>query len=254
MNKYSFKYLKNILEENHSKYNCVKFIETDPIQIPHKFSLKEDIEISAFLTSIIAWGLRATIIKNSNQLMQIMDNSPYDFIINSEDSDLKALNNFKHRTFNETDCIYFIHSLKNIYKNHSGLHEVFHSKYKENNKVDEAIIYFRKIFFELPHLNRNEKHIGNIAKNSALKKINMFLRWMVRKDNYGVDFGLWNNISPSDLYLPLDIHSGRISRQLGLLTRNNNDWQAVIEITHNLKQFDPYDPVKYDFALFGMDL
>ena len=254
MNKYSLKYLKILLEENHRKYNCVKFIETDPIQIPHRFSRKEDIEISAFLTSIIAWGLRSIIIKNSNRLMQLMDNSPYDFIINSNESDLKTFNNFKHRTFNEIDCIYFIHSLKNIYKNHAGLQEVFFSKYKENNRIDEAIINFRNIFFELPHLNRTEKHIGNISKKSAVKKINMFLRWMVRKDNYGVDFGLWNNISTSDLYLPLDVHSARVSRQLGLLTRKFDDWQAVIEVTENLKKFDPADPVKYDFALFGMDL
>jgi uncharacterized protein (TIGR02757 family) len=249
-----FYQLKEILEFNHNKFNRPEFIENDPISIPHRFTIKEDIEISAFLTSMIAWGLRKTIIKNAENLVEMMDNSPYDFILNFTEKDLRVFENFKHRTFNNIDCNYFLNSLKNIYKNRSGLHEVFYSSYKENQRIDEAIIYFRKIFFELPHLKRTEKHIGNIETGSACKKINMFLRWMVRKDNCGVDFGLWDNISPSHLYLPLDVHSARISRQTGLLKRENNDWKAVIEVTENLKKFDPDDPVKYDFALFAVDL
>jgi uncharacterized protein (TIGR02757 family) len=246
--------LKEILEDNYKKFNRPEFIENDPISIPHKFKVKEDIEISAFLTCIIAWGLRKTIIKNADNLMNLMDNKPFDFIINFKEKDLGKFKNFKHRTFNNIDCNYFLNSLKNIYKNHYGLHEVFYSKYKENMRIDEAIIYFRKIFFELPHFKRTEKHLGNIETNSAVKKINMFLRWMVRKDNCGVDFGIWDNISPSHLFLPLDVHSARISRQTGLLKRENNDWKAVIEVTEKLKKFDPDDPVKYDFALFGVDL
>lgn len=246
--------IKNILEENYIKFNCRDFIKTDPIQIPHRYSIKEDIEIAAFLTSVIAWGIRKSIINNADKLMKLMDNKPYDFIMNSSEKDLKLFDNFKHRTFNGTDCKYFIHSLKNIYRNYKGLHEVFYSKYKENNRIDEAIQHFRNIFFELSHERRTEKHIGNIEKNSALKKINMFLRWMVRKDIYGVDFGLWNNISPAHLYLPLDIHAGKISRELRLLTRNTNDWKAVVEVTENLKKYDANDPVKYDFALFSLDL
>ena len=254
MQEYTNQRIKDLLEHYYNKFNCEDFIKTDPIQIPHKFRNKEDVEISAFLTSVIAWGQRSIIIRNADKLMHYMGNEPYKFIMNSSDSDLKIFEGFKHRTFNGADCVYFIKSLKNIYRNHSGLQEVFYCKYKEYRRIDEAITYFRKVFFELPHKPDTEKQIGSIEKNSAAKKTNMFLRWMVRKDDMSVDFGLWDNFSPSDLYLPLDVHSARVSRELGLLKRASNDWKSVVEVTEKLKQFDPNDPVKYDFALFGSDL
>lgn len=244
--------LKEFLDKKVEQYNNVAFIETDPISIPHKFTRKEDIEISAFLAATIAWGQRKTIIKNANHLIEFMDNSPYDFVLNSSEQDLKPFSKFVHRTFNGDDAIYFISSLINIYKNHGGLENVFMKSYNKTKSVSEALIYLREIFFELPHLSRNTKHFSNVAKNSSAKRLNMLLRWFVRKDNTGVDFGIWENVSPSDLYVPLDVHTGNVARKLGLLTRKQSDWKAVEELTHNLRQFDADDPIKYDFALFGL--
>jgi len=228
-------------------YNRSAFIENDPVAIPHKFSKKEDIEIAGFFSAILSWGQRKTIISNANRLMELMDNSPYEFIMNSGKGHLKVFNKFKHRTFNPIDTTYFVSSLKNIYLNHGGLEKAFT---KPNAK--EGMSQFRTIFLSHQSPGRSSKHISDVAKNSSAKRINMYLRWMVRKDNRGVDFGLWKSIHPANLYCPLDVHSGRVARKLGLLTRKQDDWKAVVELTDALKRFDPKDPIKYDFALFGL--
>lgn len=243
--------IKEFLEEKVALYNNSRFIETDPIQIPHLFSLKEDIEIAGFLVATIAWGNRKSIIKNSHQLMERMGNSPYDFVMEFSDKDSDLLSGFVHRTFNSDDLTYFIKALQNIYKNHGGLESVF-TENRTKNSLQGAIHELKKVFFELPHLPRTQKHISDPMKNSAAKRINMFLRWMVRNDSAGVDFGLWKGISPSLLSCPLDVHSGNVARKLGLLKRKQNDAKAVIELDTALRTIDPQDPVKYDFALFGL--
>jgi len=246
--------LYEFLEEKHDTYNRTSFIENDPIVIPHFFDKKEDIEIAGFLTATFAWGQRSTIINNAKKLMKWMDYSPYDFILNTPVEKLAmSLQNFKHRTFNGTDCVYFIKSLQNIYKNHGGLEAVFNKFTNDNDKnLRNSITGFRSIFFELPYPARTLKHVSNPVANSAAKRINMFLRWMVRKDNRGVDFGIWDSIKTSQLCCPLDIHTGTVARKLGVLQRRQNDWKAVTELTGKLREFDPVDPVKYDFALFGL--
>lgn len=243
--------LKEFLDEKVILYNNPNFIESDPIQIPHSFSQKEDIEISGFLASTIAWGNRKMIINNSKKMMDLMGNSPYDFIMNHKESDLENLQGFVHRTFNSQDFIGFIKSLKNIYVNHDGLEAVF-NKHQEKDSMQNAIVEFKKIFFEIPHLTRTQKHVSDPSKNSSSKRINMFLRWMIRKDNSGVDFGIWKTISPSKLSCPLDVHSGNVARKLGLLSRKQNDAKALAELDSNLRKLDANDPVKYDFALFGL--
>lgn len=246
--------IKDFLDEKYLQYNQPNFIENDPISIPHNFTKKEDIEIAAFLTATISWGQRITILKNANQLTEWMENKPHDFILNFTKKDLNRFKKFKHRTFNGIDCCYFMMSLQNIYRKHGGLENVFHLNKKlfGTNKIISAISEFRKIFFELPFPERTMKHVSDPNAGSATKRINMFLRWMVRKDNHGVDFGLWKNIPMSELYCPLDIHSGNVARKLNLLKRTTNDWKAVTELTENLRKFDPKDPIKYDFALFGL--
>ena len=244
--------LKDLLDEKAYQYNQSTFIETDPIQVLKQFSQKENIEIAGFLTATIAWGQRKTIIKNAFQLMELMDNNPYEFLMNTDMSEWQHFQYFKHRTFNGTDCIFFLSSLKNIYENHDGLEQVFTSGFQKDKTVASALRYFRQVFFEVEHEKRSQKHISNIDKGASAKRLNMFLRWMVRSDSRGVDFGLWKDIPMSDLLLPLDIHTGRQARQLGLLTRKQDDWKAVLEVTDNLRHFDQKDPVKYDFALFGM--
>jgi uncharacterized protein (TIGR02757 family) len=244
--------LFNFLEEKYLQYNNPKFIESDPVSIPHRFTRKEDIEIAGFMAATIAWGQRVSIIKNASRMMSLMDDSPYDFIINAELGDYCRFEKFVHRTYNSEDCGYFLRSLQNIYKKHNGLESVFSEKINEGFGIKEAIIHFRNIFIELKPEIRTLRHISDPEKNSAAKRINMFLRWMVRKDNAGVDFGIWNSINASELFCPLDVHSGNVGRKLGLLTRNQNDWKAVAELTGNLKSYDAKDPVKYDFALFGL--
>jgi uncharacterized protein (TIGR02757 family) len=246
--------IKDLLNQKAEKYNHTDFIETDPIQIPHLFSDNNDIEISAFLASTIAWGQRATIIKNMQRLISLMDNAPYEFVMNSSEKDLDRLKYFKHRTFNGDDCKFFIKSLKNIYIKYNGLGYLIQNIYAEQKVIFNTIAEFREAFFEIEHPARTQKHFSNVLKGASAKRLNMFLRWMVRKDNKGVDFGLWNKIPMSELFLPLDVHTGNVARKLGLLRRKQNDWKAVEEITEVLRKFDPNDPVKYDFALFGLGI
>lgn len=243
--------LKEFLDAKVLEYNQPKFIESDPIQIPHQFSLKEDIEIAGFLTATIAWGNRKMIIKNANKMMMLMGNSPYDFVMNHSEDNLEEFGSFVHRTFNGIDFSFFIKSLQNIYQNHGGLEVVF-SQFSEDVSHKKAINQFKKVFFEIPHPQRTTKHVSDPMRGSASKRINMFLRWMVRRDNSGVDFGIWNQIPMSKLSCPLDVHSGNVARKLGLLTRKQNDWKALEELDMSLRKLDPIDPVKYDFALFGL--
>ena len=245
--------IKDFLDEKLLLFNNRSFIETDPIQIPHSFTKKEDIEISAFLAATIAWGQRKTIINNAQKLMLWMDNAPHDFILNHTAKELAPFKKFVHRTFNGTDCLFFIKSLQNIYKKHNGLENAFSKGLKKNDEnIKNSIIGFRKLFLELKHESRSDKHISNPDAKSSAKRLCMYLRWMVRNDKKGVDFGIWKKINASQLCLPLDVHTGNVSRKLGLLKREQNDWQSVEEITSVLKQFDDTDPVKYDFALFGL--
>ena len=244
--------IKLLLDEAVIRYNQLDFIENDPIQIPHRFTRKEDIEIAGFLAAAISWGQRKTIINNAKRLIDLMDNSPYDFVM--EGKDFETVTRFIHRTFNGVDCEFFLRSLRNIYKNHDGLERVFTDGFQDNKSIFEALKYFRSVFLEIPHEKRTEKHLSDVASNSSAKRLNMFLRWMVRKDEQEVDFGLWQDIPASALMLPLDVHTGDVSRALGLLERKQNDWRAVEEITGILRTFDAGDPVKYDFALFGMGI
>jgi uncharacterized protein (TIGR02757 family) len=244
--------LKEFLDEMVDRYNRPEFIEADPISIPHRFTMKEDIEIAGFLSASIAWGNRKMIIRNANRLMEIMGHAPHDFIVNHTDDDLQKATAFVHRTFNSTDLIYFFKALKHIY-NQGGMEDIF-NRYMTGESLQPAIHDFRRIFFELPHQSRTEKHIADPFRGSAAKKINMFLRWMVRKDNNGVDFGIWRSIPASILSCPLDVHSGNIARELGLITRRANDSRSLGELDKNLRELDKNDPVKYDFALFGLGI
>lgn len=244
--------IREFLEEKYLKYNTVGFIETDPIQIPRQFSDKENIEISGFMSSTIAWGQRKTIIKNSRKLIKLMNGNPIDFLLNANEKDFIHFKNFKHRTFNGEDCVFFMRSLQNIYKYHGGLEKIITDSYCKHGNIKDTLIDLRKVFFSIDYPERSNRHFSNVEKKSAAKRLNMFLRWMVRNDNKGVDFGIWQDISPSDLYIPLDVHSGNVSRKLGLLKRKQNDWKAVEELTNKLKEFDINDPIKYDFALFGL--
>jgi len=240
--------LKELLDEKVFQYNNPRFIESDPIQIPHQFQLKEDIEIAAFLTATISWGNRKMIIKNAQKLVDIMGNSPYDYVMSSNPN--KEFD-FVHRTFNPTDLNHFILALRHIYMNHGGLEKVF-ALHAGPGNLQGSIHHFKKVFFEIEHPLRTLKHVSDPYKGSAAKRINMFLRWMVRSDGAGVDFGIWKELSPSMLSCPLDVHSGNVARKLGLLHRKQNDAKALNELDLKLREMDPIDPVKYDFALFGM--
>ncbi len=249
--KFEHNELYELLETKYKQYNQAEFIDTDPIKIPHQFSKKQDIEIAGFLSATLAWGQRKTILKNASQIIEWMDHSPHDFILNFEESDLLAFENFKHRTFNGIDCVFFLKSLQEIYLKSPSLEDVFFPEYS-NISVAEDISNFKKLFFSLPHQNRTEKHLADPLKGSAAKRLNMFLRWMVRKDEHGIDFGIWKKVKPSVLYCPLDVHSGNVARKLGILSRKQSDWKAVEELTSQLQKFDNNDPVKYDYALFGL--
>lgn len=243
--------MKEFLEEKVEQYNRPSFIECDPISIPHQFTEKQDIEIAGFLAATIAWGNRKTIIKSANRIMELLDHSPYEFLMNSGDDEFDMIDGFVHRTFNSADLCYFLKALRHIYRNKGGLEAIF-STYQTADSLQPAIHELHKIFFELPHEKRTEKHVSDPYKGSSAKKINMYLRWMIRRDKKGVDFGIWESISPSKLSCPLDVHSGNVARKLGLLNRKQNDARAVAELDKILRSFDPEDPVKYDFALFGL--
>jgi uncharacterized protein (TIGR02757 family) len=245
--------LKDFLEEKVFQYNTINFIEADPVSVPHRYHLKEDIEIAGFLAATISWGNRVQIVKNAHRLLDLFGESPYDFIMHYKTSHLKRFNGFVYRTFNENDLIFFLKALRHIYSKHYGIEAVF-KNYTTKDSTQPAIHFFRNHFLELKHDLHVEKHIADPLKGSAAKRINMFLRWMVRKDNKGVDFGLWQSIPPSTLSCPLDYHSGNIARKLGLLSRNQNDAKAVTELDNNLRLLDKDDPVKYDFALFGLGI
>ena len=245
--------LKEFLDEKSYQYQNSNFIKDDPIIVPHQYIKKEDIEISAFLTATISWGRRKSIIDKALLMMDILSNEPFDFIINHSKNDLKDLNFYCYRTFNNIDLKFFVTSLKNIYKNFGGLETIFSSDNNSQN-IQKRIHDFKSIFFSIPHEKRTQKHISDPIKGSAAKRINLFLRWMVRSKSNGVDFGIWNNIKPSQLSIPLDIHSGNVARKLGILKRRQNDNVAVMELDRKLRIFDPYDPVKYDFALFGLGI
>ena len=246
----NFEELKDYLDFKADQYNNPNFIESDPIQIPHRYKMKEDIEIAGFLASTIAWGNRKMIINSATKMMDAMGNNPYDFVMNATNNQIDAIDNIVHRTFNSEDFRYFIKSIRNIYEHHGGLENVF----SVNNSINlqNRISEFKKIFFEIDHPLRTTKHISDPLKGSSSKRINMFLRWVSRKDTNGVDFGIWNAVSPSELSCPLDVHSGNVARALGILKRKQNDQKALIELDEALRKFDPTDPVKYDFALFGL--
>lgn len=243
--------LPAFLDQKVLQYNNPDFIARDPVQVPHMYSRKEDIEISAFLTATIAWGNRTSIIRNAKRMFELMGNSPHDFITGHRDKHLEKMEGFVHRTFNSTDLITFIKALQFLYQEREGLEGVF-TRYQTTESLQPAIHQLKKEFFEIPHLKRTRKHLPDPFKGSAAKRINMFLRWMVRNDSAGVDFGIWKHISPSILSCPLDVHSGRVARKLGLLNRKQNDARALSELDNALRQLDPADPVKYDYALFGL--
>lgn len=246
--------LKSFLDEQVEKFNAPAFIENDPISIPHQFSKLQDIEIIGFWAAMLAWGQRKTIISKAKELVQLMDGSPHDFIVNHQEKDRAAFLDFKHRTFQATDTLYFLEFLQHFYQEHNSLETAFSQHINSlDTHTGNGLAGFHDLFFSLPDFpQRTRKHIATPKRKSSCKRLNMFLRWMVRKDNKGVDFGLWNNISPSQLLIPLDVHVDRVARKLGLLERKQTDWLSVLELTENLRALDPTDPVKYDFALFGI--
>lgn len=281
--------LKEFLDEKVNLYNQVGFIENDPVCIPHKFTRKQDIEIMGFWSAMLAWGQRKTIINKCNELIRLMDGAPYDFILNHQDKDLSRFEHFKHRTFNDTDTLYFVEFFKHHYRIHDSLESAFNpllgreggqnfrsdfadpvlselSSQQSSSPtcfaselqiptVENALNYFRSYFFSLPDFPRRTiKHVSSPRQKSTCKRLNMFLRWMVRDDDRGVDFGIWKSIKPSQLICPTDLHVERVARKLRLITRKQVDWQTAVELTTNLRRFDPEDPVKYDFALFGLGI
>ncbi|MBC8154066.1 MAG: TIGR02757 family protein [Bacteroidetes bacterium] len=251
-----------LLNEKADFYNRPSFIERDPISIPHRFSRKQDIEIMGFWAAVLAWGQRPVILKKATELVTLMDGAPYDFIRNHEDSDLKRFLAFKHRTFNATDALYFLHFFHQYYQQHDSLEDAFMTGTDTGATIQENLVAFHDRFCGDPYFpNRTRKHVATPARNSSCKRLCMFLRWMVRRDARsaagsdgvgGVDFGLWTRIRPDQLVMPIDVHVDRVSRALGLLTRPKIDWKAALELTATLRQFDPNDPVRYDFALFGL--
>jgi uncharacterized protein (TIGR02757 family) len=244
--------VKDLLDYKADIYNSIDFIEDDPVSIPHIFNNNEDIEIAGFLAATISWGQRKAIVHNARKLMAAMEYSPYKFVCQASEDDFKKIRSFTHRTFNGTDCEFFLRSLGNIYNAHGGLEEVFTSMAEKG--IRESILHFRDVFFSIPHPERTRKHVADPSQGSAAKRINMFLRWMVRQDDRGVDFGIWKSISPSMLYCPLDVHTGSVARKLGLIHRKQNDWKALEELMQHLREFDPEDPARYDFALFGLGI
>lgn len=264
-------YLQSFLDAKVAQYNRPEFIKNDPVCIPHLFTKKQDIEIMGFWAATLAWGQRVTIINKCRELIALMDGAPYDFIMNHEDIDLKKLLQFKHRTFNDIDTLYFIAFFRHHYSDHESLEDAFiptktpfvilsdnegSMKRQENDLLIEIYLnHFRSYFFSLPDFpHRTKKHVSSPSQKSTCKRLNMFLRWMVRQDDCGVDFGIWNQIKPANLICPCDLHVDRVARRLKLITRKQTDWQTAVELTENLREFDPIDPVKYDFALFGLGI
>lgn len=242
--------LKKFLDKKVEEYNRPAFIVDDPISIPHLFSKKQDIEIAAFFAAVFAWGNRTTIINKAKELIKRMDNAPYEFCLNAESEQLKKLLDFKHRTFNATDLLYFIEFLQFHYRHNDSLESAF---VRHGETVEQMLTGFNEYFFSLEDVpGRTRKHIASPAKKSNCKRLNMFLRWMVREDNRGVDFGIWKNIKPARLICPVDVHVARVAKRFNLLTRKQIDWQAALELTEYLRTLDAGDPVKYDFALFGI--
>ncbi|MDB5286586.1 MAG: hypothetical protein JWR05_1535 [Mucilaginibacter sp.] len=267
--------LKSFLDAKVAQYNRPEFVANDPVSIPHMFTKKQDIEIMGFWAATLAWGQRVTIINKCRELIMLMDGAPHDFIINHQEPDLKKLLHFKHRTFNDIDTLYFISFFRQHYERFDSLEEAFVPSNKfvirsdsegsnreyaikqvqDNSKVEAALNHFRTYFFFLPDFpHRTKKHVSSPSQKSTCKRLNMFLRWMVRKDNKGVDFGIWNKIKPADLICPCDLHVDRVARKLKLIHRKQTDWQTAVELTQNLRELDPLDPVKYDFALFGLGI
>lgn len=247
--------LKTLLDEKVKLYNQPGFIEKDPVSVPHRFRKKQDIEIAGLFAAVLAWGNRTSIINNCTRLMNWMDNSPHDFVINHKDTDLKKMLSFAHRTFNATDLLYFIHFLQYHYSEHNSLENAFvpGKSYKENT-VEQSLVYFHNYFFSIEHPDRTRKHIATPARKSACKRINMYLRWMVRRDNNGVDFGIWKKISPGQLVCPLDVHVARVAHRLQLLDNEQSNWANALHLTYQLCELNPEDPAVYDYALFGLGM
>jgi uncharacterized protein (TIGR02757 family) len=244
--------LKDFLDEKVDQFNRPNFIELDPISIPHQYSKKQDIEMAGLLAAVLAWGQRVTVVKKSNELLALMDHSPYEFVCHHQTKDLRRFEKFKHRTFNTTDALYFTAALQNIYRQYESLEEVFLPNTKEEGS---GLIRFHQQFFSLPDFPaRTKKHVSTPARKSACKRLNMYLRWMVRSDNRGVDFGLWKRSNPATLICPLDLHVERVARKLRLISRKQVDWETALELTDSLRVLDATDPVKYDFALFGLGI
>ena len=243
--------LRELLEHLHDKYNRTEFIEPDPISIPHSFSDRDDREVSGFLAAAIAWGNRKAIVKSARRMMQYMDNEPADFVRNASDRELAHLQTYVHRTFNGQDFTDFVLCMRHIMEQYGGIGSFFESRYQVTQDMAQVLSDFRREFFSVEHSPHCEKHLSSIDKGAACKRLNMYLRWFVRHDQRGVDFGLWDKIPMSALYLPLDIHTGNMGRALGLLSRKQNDWKATAEITAALREFDAEDPVRYDYSLFG---
>ena len=244
--------LKDFLDEKVAAYNRPHFIELDPISIPHRFKRKQDIEIAGLMAAVLAWGQRVTVINKTNEFLSFMDNTPHEFILNHSLTELKPFEKFKHRTFNSTDALYFIAALKKIYQHYSSLEEAFVVE-KNAQNVEAGLVHFHHLFFSLTDFpSRTKKHVSTPERKSACKRLNMYLRWMVRQDKSGVDFGIWKKISPSQLICPLDVHVERVARKLKLIQRKQADWQTAVELTNHLKVLNVHDPVVYDFALFGL--
>jgi len=244
--------LKDFLDEKADLYNSISFIETDPIQVPHQFNDTADIEIAAFLTAMLSWGQKKTIIAKAGELISLMPGGPHEFLLECGEHQLHRFLSFVHRTFNGMDCIYFLKALQRVYRYHGGMRNLFEQSYAVHGDLFGSMVDFRKTFFEWMDPGRTAKHIADPSRGATAKRLNMFLRWMVRSDHRGVDFGIWKGIPAHALYVPLDVHTGGVARKLGLLKRKQNDWRAVLELTEKLRQFDRNDPVRYDFALFGL--
>ncbi len=251
MNTLSHEQIKDTLDSLCERFNREEFIEHDPISIPHRFSAAEDIEIAGLFASTIAWGNRKAIVKSAGRMMEYMDNAPYDFVLNATEADMEYLRSYVHRTFNGGDLVDFVIATRSICEEYGSLGKLIVELYRSSESIPSVLSSFRSRFLNCSHQPHCEKHISSIDKGAACKRLNMYFRWMVRRDDNGVDFGLWQDIPPSALYLPLDVHSGNVARALGLLTRKQSDWKAVAEVTAKLHEFDAIDPIRYDFALFG---